>query len=265
MTLDLCELTADWHCPAGEIVARMVVGRDGEELLQLRVDLGVMQMFPDGRPDGIRYRGMASVQEYIRHERRLGREVSPEDWRELERELFQINYRRLALSSLLEDCLGRNDVGAATGHVGRALRDIETCLECLRVAAECDGGGLGSGCFALRPTLTFHRGRLAVQAQIITEHYEEAVEEAGRGADELDRVLAELGLDEEQRGQDPGVVFLRGLERRVRREYAIRSTLRERLAEAVENEDFEAAARLRDELRQRDRAESLRESSADER
>ena len=258
MTLDLRELTADWNFEAGEICARTVVGRDGVELLQLRVDLGVMQMFPDGRPDGSRYRGLPTALDYFRHEQRLGREeLEPDDWRELERELHQVNYRRLAVSSLVEDCLGQNEPEAAGAHIRRALRDIDSCLERIEIVAESPVGRPGPSVAALAPTLVFHRGRLRVQRAVLDAQYEQAIEDAGRAAEELGELLAEIGVDEEQREEDPGILFLRDLAQRLRREYSIEQTLRERLDEAIENEDFEAAARLRDELRQRQEGQAL--------
>jgi protein-arginine kinase activator protein McsA len=45
---------------------------------------------------------------------------------------------------------------------------------------------------------------------------------------------------------------LRKLERSLRELHVIEATLRERLEQAVANEEYETAARLRDELRQRD-------------
>lgn len=264
MTLDLRELIAGWDCPPGEICARTVVGQDGAELLQLRVDLGLMQMFPDGRPDGQRYRGLPSVLGYVRHELRLGRcDLAAEDWRELERELHQTNYRRLALASLVEDALGANEVESAKVHLRRALRDIDTSLECIRVLSAGRGDGIGSGSLALRPTLDFHRGRLSVQLRIVEQRYEEAVEEGERAVCRLSEMLEEMGLDEEQREQDPGVVFLRDLVLRLRQDYDLPLTLRERLEEAIENEDFESAARLRDELNNRGQTTSTGESNRD--
>ena len=252
MTLDLQDLVADWDYRAGEICARTVVGRDGSELLQLRVDLGIMQMFLDGRPDGARHHGLPTVLDYIRHEMRLGRnELLAEDWRELEREMYQINYRRLALSSLVEDCLGRNEIEAARIHLQRALRDIEACLDHIRVTVENPTCQLSVNCQALRPTLVFHRGRLCVQLAIVEEHYEEAVEAADESRRELKELLAEIGLDDEQQEDDPGVVFLYELGQRLRQEYGISMTTRERLEKAIDSDDFEAAARLRDELQRR--------------
>ena len=264
MTLDLRDVTADWQYRAGEICARTVVGRDGAELVQMRVDLGLMQMFPDGRPDGKRYRGLPTALDYLRHESRVGgAEIQIEDWRELERELSQLNYRRLALASLAEECLARGDTAAARAHIRRALRDIAMCLERIRLMEDQRGGGWAAGGHALKPTLVFQQGRLRVQLHVVEQRYEEAIEEAERAERALETVLAEFGLDEEQREEDPGALFLRDLGQRLRHEYDIPLTLRERLAAAVENDDFETAARLRDELRRQQAGESLADSAPD--
>ena len=52
MNLDLNTLIEGWNRAPGEIAARIVRGMDGADLVQLRVDLGVLQMYPAGRPDG---------------------------------------------------------------------------------------------------------------------------------------------------------------------------------------------------------------------
>jgi len=248
MTLDLQEVIADWNAEPGEISARLIVGRDGGELLQLRVDLGLMQMFPEGRPDGKRHHGLPTVLDYVEHEARLGRvQVAEEDARELQRELYQMNYRRLASSSLVEDCLMHKDVDNARRHVERALRDIDGCLRRIDVIERCGR----SGGVVLRPTLTFHRGRLRVQRAILDDRYEDAIDEALRGRCALEEVLEEMGYEEEQRRSDPGVVFLHALAQRLRREYGIDLTLTERLNAAVAEEDSALAAELREVLKRR--------------
>ena len=68
---------------------------------------------------------------------------------------------------------------------------------------------------------------------------------------DLEQVLAEAGLDEDQREQSPALAYLEQMGRRLREQHGIALTLRERLDEAIEREDFEAAAHLRDELRRR--------------
>ena len=102
MGLDMQEFLADWDCPEGEVGARLVVGRDGREVVQLRIELGILQMTLEGRPDGMRYHGMSDALEFIEHELKTESEVDEEAWNELEREFSQYNYRRVALSNLID-------------------------------------------------------------------------------------------------------------------------------------------------------------------
>lgn len=249
MTLDLAELTAGWECPPGELRARVVVGRDGGELLQLRVDLGLMQMFPEGRPDGQRFHGLASAREFIQRELRMHDGRLPEqDWQELERELLQTNYRRMALGVVVEEALRNNKGEDAERFLQYALADIDACQQDLALLAE---HGDGDRHASLRPTLAFDRARLMAQLCIVEGRFEDAVEQAETGATALEDVLIELGYDEEQQEEDAGVRYLHDLSLQLRREYGITQTLSEQLAEAVENEDFETAAALRDELARR--------------
>src|SRR5947208_2069523 len=43
-----------WDYNPHEVTVRRVRGRDGNERIQMRLDLGVLQMEPSGRPDGQR-------------------------------------------------------------------------------------------------------------------------------------------------------------------------------------------------------------------
>ena len=43
MTFDLTEMLQDWDYKPGQVVARRFQGKDGEKI-QLRVDLGILQM-----------------------------------------------------------------------------------------------------------------------------------------------------------------------------------------------------------------------------
>ncbi len=252
MTLDLDELTTGWECPPGELRARVIVGRDGEEMLQLRVDLGVMQMELEGRPDGLRYRGLPSTREYIEHELRVGGEqLSEEDWEELERELLQANYRRMAYSAVADEALHADSEDDARRYIEHALNDISHCLANLRLMDR--EPTMAGGYPALRPTLVFDQARLAAQLQIVEGQFEDAVEQAEQGVQGLDTLLTELGYDEEQREQDPGIRYLQGLSRQLRTEYGITRTLVEQLEEALEDEDYETAAGLRDQLERRKR------------
>jgi hypothetical protein len=253
MTLDLDELTLGWDCPPGDLRARMVIGRDGDELVQLRLDLGVMQMICTGRPDGLMVRGFPSCREFIEHELRVDPDgLSRADWQELQRELNQTNYRRLAFTTLAEDALGENDALGTTRYISFALRDSDECLTLLRLLEQ---HGPGEPSESLRPTLVFDRARLLSQLRVVEGHFDDAIEQAEHGASTLERLLGELGYDEELREEDPGVQYLRDLGHQLRREYGVTQTLREKLEDALEREDFETAARIRDQLQRQTRAD----------
>ena len=56
--LDLNDLLEGWPHEPGQVKARKIVGRDGCEKIQLRIDLGLIQMELNGRPDGVRPHGL---------------------------------------------------------------------------------------------------------------------------------------------------------------------------------------------------------------
>jgi hypothetical protein len=251
MTLDLDELIAGWECPPGELRARAVSGRDGRELLQLRIDLGVMQMFTDGRPDGERYHGLASARTYAEHELRVGgAQLTADDWQEIERELLQTNYRRMAFAAAAEDALQSGWPDDARRFFVHALADVEECLADLRLLKEREPDREDAA--SLEATLVFDQARVGSQLDVIDGRFEDAIERAETGAVALDTLLSELGCDDEQRDADPGLRYLWKLGDQLRQEYGIARTLHEQLAEAIENEDFETAAQIRDELARRD-------------
>ena len=49
---DIDRLLRHWPFEAGMISARLVPAEDGREVLQMRIEMGVLQMETCGRPDG---------------------------------------------------------------------------------------------------------------------------------------------------------------------------------------------------------------------
>lgn len=249
MSLDLAEFWEQWGRDDAPR-ARLVKCPDGREFAQLRIDLGVLQMELDGRPDGTRCHGLATAVEYAEHELRCSRPLSDELWSDVEREFAQINYRRAALSQLADEMLSeKQDSATAQRLIARALRDIELLMRSLSlIRAE---RGEASEQAQHLPSLVFNRARLRTQLCVLEGRYEEAVEHATDGRRELALAIAERGGSGEEESDDPGIAYLGQLEQKVREQYGIQATLRERLETAIEREDFETAAALRDELRRR--------------
>src|SRR5438876_10654276 len=106
MSLDLNSILRDWSHESGSIKVRKIAGLDGREKLQLRVDLGVLQMELTGRPDGRRPNNCESLLEY--HQKRAARieqkgetyELTPEQCAELTQEGIQSCTRYLRLFQL---------------------------------------------------------------------------------------------------------------------------------------------------------------------
>src|SRR5438046_5853790 len=84
MSLDLNTILKDWPHESGSIKVRKIAGLDGREKLQLRVDLGVLQMEMIGRPDGRRPHNCESLLEY--YQKRADRTGQKGDAYELTRE-----------------------------------------------------------------------------------------------------------------------------------------------------------------------------------
>ena len=258
MNLDLNELLGEWGGTGEEVCARIIDGLEGDRVLQLRVDLGLLQMFLDGRPDGQRYRGLPSVYDYFVHEEQAGGLVAAEDRRELHRELQQYNYRRLALSSLTEELLHERDLEQGRSFLQRTLRDIERCLAILEKLHDNDDA-VDSPLTILTPTLIFNRARLMTRLRTAENRFEDAIEEAERGVYELELALDEAGFESDQREENPAVHYLHQMAERLREQHGITRTLQEQLQDAIEQEDFETAARLRDEINRRRMDEKQRQ------
>ena len=64
MSQDLNDLLEGWSHEPGQIKVRKIMGSDGREKVQLRLDLGLIQMEMTGRPDGTRPKSCESLLSY---------------------------------------------------------------------------------------------------------------------------------------------------------------------------------------------------------
>src|SRR2546421_2843258 len=98
---DLDLILRGWEYQPGMIQARLVRAGDGRQVIQMRVDLGVLQLEMTGRPDGTRPNGHDTYFDYLRHEAREADEagdeftLTEEQGREADREFMQFYHRRV--------------------------------------------------------------------------------------------------------------------------------------------------------------------------
>ncbi len=111
MIRDLRCILDGWEYEPGKISVRKIIGQDGHEKIQTRVDLGLLQFEPLGRPDGRRPYGCDSMLTFI--ETRLQEHIAcsggdhgfillPEDCRDLRHEAHLFYQRYLSLFVLEE-------------------------------------------------------------------------------------------------------------------------------------------------------------------
>ncbi|MEK9862474.1 MAG: excinuclease ABC subunit B, partial [Verrucomicrobiota bacterium] len=62
--LDISHVLDGWPYEPGKAMVRKVKGDDGRELIQMRIDLGILQMYTSGRPDGLRPKDSDSLLDY---------------------------------------------------------------------------------------------------------------------------------------------------------------------------------------------------------
>lgn len=109
MSEDIGHILKGWrYIPEEDLTVRIVRGDDNRPKIQMRIDMGVMQMEIDGHPAGEHPEGEESWFDYYERRRREYEEskvddyftLSEEDCRKLRREGVQYYYRYLALMKL---------------------------------------------------------------------------------------------------------------------------------------------------------------------
>lgn len=103
MSQDISKVLDGWDFDPHELNVRIVKGEDQQDKIQMRIDLGLLQMAMDGRPDGTRPHGCESALEYYMREAEEygeGYSIAPEALEELFREGLQFYHRYLCLFHL---------------------------------------------------------------------------------------------------------------------------------------------------------------------
>lgn len=229
MNRDLTGLLNDFPYEPGRVNARMVRASDGREILQVRVELGIIQMEVNGRPDG-----GESLVGALRAGARRG--LTAAEAASLRLELGQLQQRAVAFLSL--------------GEPARALQDCDGALSGMELILERGLAADQDWAEGARFSLLVLRTRCAASA----------LASAGRPRDAgsaIEAGLLLLRISAERLGIAEGfdaladVVALRAMRDMMIPQLppAQRAELESRLRAAVLAENYELAAILRDELR----------------
>ena len=235
---DIDTVLKGWEFKPGEVSARLFKARSGREVLQMRVDLGVLQMETDLRPDGTRPHGAETYYDYLVGEaiREGGSfRLSREQCSEADREFVQYYHRRVCWLALRE--------------YRRAAKDADHSLafmDFVREHSTDDDWTLSHEQY--RPFVLFHRVQAGSLALLEEQGPEAAIAEINRGLDRF-RGMFERYDAADQYSEDELVKRLEEMRESVRQRYDVGRTLDEQLADAVHAENYELAAKLRDRMR----------------
>ena len=229
---DIDSVIEGWDYVPGEVNARRITASDGRELLQMRVDMGLLQMEIDLRPDGTKPHGAETYFDYLVGEVvREGEEfeLSSEQCTESDREFVQYYHRRLCWLSLRE--------------YGSAVKDADHSLAFMDFVREHspDEEWILSH-EQYRPFVLFHRIQAGALAALDGDGPELAIAEINRGLESFHDLFLQYDAEDEL------VIRLRDMRESVRKRYELGNTLDEQLAEAVKSENYELAAQLRDQM-----------------
>ncbi len=244
MNQDIDNILKNWQYKAGIAQARLIQAHDGRQVIQLRVDLGLLQLETTGRPDGERPHGHDTYCDYLREQVRLSRKegqnftLSEEQCQEADREFLQHYHRRMCWLALRQ--------------YERAVRDSDHTLAFMDlVRRHAPNEEYLQAHEQYRGFVLFQRTQAAAQLEVENNAPERAIREIHRGLEQLREFFA--AYDREGEMEENGMVrHLREVEAALRERFEIGMTLEEQLQKAIADEDYERAAELRDALKRKE-------------
>lgn len=247
MDFDISNLLDQWQYQPGQVVARRFKAKDGREKIQLRLDLGLLQMNAEGRPDGKRPFGRACLFEHYRARLHKyvaahdgsdqGFKLKAEDCARLQLEALQYHHRYICLLHL-EDYAG-------------VIRDAERNLAVFEfVGKHAEGEELAWSLEQFRPQLLMVLTRARAAQALEGDDYETAVRQVEEGVEQIRAFQREHALPEGSEMSGEVLSLENWLEEiRARRPLSPRERLERALRDAINSEDYERAAQVRDALR----------------
>lgn len=227
---DLRPLLEDWPFDAERLNTRLLEISEERVVLQVRIELGILQMELDGRPDGGPDR-LAEVEQAIANDE--GFRIDPALAAELRHEAVQVHQRYVALLAL-------EHYDAVVRDTQRNLRMFDLCRD--RAVDPDDRSVLEQ----FRPQVVATRARAAALIAVRQDSIGDARRLLDDGVTEIRAGLGEGAAD------PPECAMLEGMRDVLQPKLPMsqRHELERRIRNAIAAENYELAAILRDELRQ---------------
>lgn len=241
LSKDLNEILEDWDYDEEGIAARWIQGNDGHPKIQLRVNLGVLQMEVKGRPDGKQPEGHCTLLNYYKKMEEEDLEpalvLGVEACSELQQEALQFYYRYLAFYALQ--------------YLDGVIDDTHHNLELLDLVSEyAQEDELAWQFLQFFPYVRMMNARARAEKIMLDEDYDAAGKIVQEALEEIREFLRDYEELAEVEGSQEIEILDDLLQRiRAKRPRSKEEQLREELSVAIKTENYEHAASLRDALK----------------
>ena len=247
MDFDISHILEQWDYSPGQVVVRKFKAKDGTEKIQLRVDLGILQMNLEGRPDGKRPLGHPSIFDFYKNKLYKhiaahngddeGFELSLEDCAKLQLEALQYHHRYICLLQL--------------DDYDRVIRDTQRNLEVFEFAEQyAEAEELAWTLQQFQPQLLMIRTRALAAQELKADDFEKGIEQVDKWLEAIREFFRKTMRVElmEHSGE------IQSLERwredlLLKRPLSEREKLENALQDAIRSEDYQKAAECRDALK----------------
>lgn len=237
---DIDEILEGWPYDPNSISVRLVHGLDDRQLLQMRIEMGLLQLETSGRPDGQCPFGANTVLEHLQSARAKDQDdfiMDEDQCIEADREFVQFYHRRICWLALRE--------------FHRAVADADHTLALMNFCKQYSPDEQWTLTHEqYRPFVLFHRTQAAALDSLETDGAEPAVEAINEGLNRLQKLYDDAGSEEEM-GEDELAQRLTELRESLREQFEVGRTLKEQLSDAVAAEQYELAAKIRDQIENR--------------
>ncbi len=234
---NLDHLLVNWPFTAGQVLVRQVQGADGRDILQMRVDMGIIQLELTGRPDGVKPEGFDTYYDYLKSlVTDEGGAFSLDERRchEIDREFYQFYHRRVCWLTLKTY---QNAIRDSLHTM--ALMDFSS-----KYAPDPEWALIHE---QYRPFVMFHKIQATALLELEESDADAAIRAIDKGLEELAEVFEKHDATEHF-DDDVFVIKLREMRNSVVEHYDVGPSLTEQLAEAIAAEQYELAAELRDRI-----------------
>ena len=244
MSEDISNILDGWDYRPDRPAVREIVGEDGQPKIQLRIDLGLLQMETSGRPDGMRPHGQDTLLDHYRnllleHRGHDGGEFSltEEDCVKLQLESMQFYHRRISWLEL--------------GDYRAAERDADHNLQIISMVGEhAQTDQLRETFVQWKPFILVHRTMARARHAWEQREFDRAIGHIDDGIEAISEAYRSHGRTDsiEESGE---IAYLRKWAEEIdqARPLSLEQRLERELDEAIRSEAFERAAVLRDRLK----------------